>query len=229
MKMTAMQIVLLSGLAADENVFTPQRESIPDLMVQKWVRPEPAETLTAYCRRLAAQLPTGRKWIVGGASFGGIAALHLAQFVDVEGVLLIGSVRDPAQLPPYIRWSRVFLPFIDWVPARVIQWLMWPITTRVARTFMPVLSELARQFRRSDPWLMKWSIRQILAWKQSPPVLCPVRQIHGSHDFVLPIRYTSPDIIVPQGGHVISLTHPEDVNDFIQQSRLLWCRTDSVS
>lgn len=222
MKLTRMQIVLLSGLAADEAVFAPQREAIPELFVQKWPRPERTDTLSTYCQRIAQQLPPGQKWILGGASFGGIAALHLAQFVDVHGVLLIGSVRHPNELPPYIRWSRVFLPFIDWLPARVLQWLMWPVSTKLARRVMPVISELARQFRRSDPWLMKWSIRQILVWKWAPPLSCPIRQIHGSHDFVLPISYTHPDVVVPQGGHVISLTHPNDVNQFIEHSRQLW-------
>ena len=36
-------------------------------------------------------------------------------------------------------------------------------------------------------------------------------------DFVLPSRLTQPDRIVHGGGHVISLTHPNDVNDYIRR------------
>jgi pimeloyl-ACP methyl ester carboxylesterase len=42
--------------------------------------------------------------------------------------------------------------------------------------------------------------------------------IHGKRDYVLPMRYTNPDHIVEGGGHILSLSHPRDVNAFITKA-----------
>ena len=76
---------------------------------------------------------------------------------------------------------------------------------------------LARQFGEADRAVLRWSMRQMLTWSEPPVVTCPVFRIHGDGDRVLPLR-GQPDVIVHGGGHVISLTHPEQVNGFINQS-----------
>jgi pimeloyl-ACP methyl ester carboxylesterase len=73
-----------------------------------------------------------------------------------------------------------------------------------------------RQFRRADATVIKWSLSRVLDWKTVPQVDCPVFHIHGRRDFVLPARYTLPDQLIEQGRHVISLSHPAEVNEFIR-------------
>lgn len=75
---------------------------------------------------------------------------------------------------------------------------------------------LACQFRDSDSRVFKWSLSRILDWKSTPIVPCPVYHLHGDRDWTLPLQSTDPDMVVEGGGHVLSLTHPSDVNAFIR-------------
>ena len=59
--------------------------------------------------------------------------------------------------------------------------------------------------------------RMLLAWKGSRPP-CPVRLIHGDRDVLIRASAVKPDRIVRGGGHLINLTHPKAVNEFILES-----------
>ncbi len=102
-----MAFILLSGLGADDAMFAPQKMAFPELIVPSWFEPYPHETLDAYAERMVQEIGTidETTWI-GGASFGGIMALHMAEHSQPKGVILLGSVRTPAQFPAYIRLAR---------------------------------------------------------------------------------------------------------------------------
>jgi pimeloyl-ACP methyl ester carboxylesterase len=50
----------------------------------------------------------------------------------------------------------------------------------------------------------------------TPIPACPIYHLHGDRDWTLPFRYTDPNKIVAGGGHVLSLTHPGEVNAFVK-------------
>ncbi len=208
-------LILFSGLAADANVFSPQKLAFPRLIVPEWLPPNPNDTLETYCGRLADNLRSQDDAIIGGASFGGIIALHVAQRLRPRAVVLIGSVRSPEELSRVSRICRPLKPLIPLIPVRFLQVCCVPIASMLTRHYFPHLCGLARQFRSADPAVFKWSLARILDWNSTPTVDCPVFQVHGDRDYVLPLRYTKPDAVIAGGGHVISLTHPTLVNDFI--------------
>ncbi len=82
-------LILFSGLAADANMFVPQKIAFPQLIVPNWPTPRQNETLDSYCDRIADDLRPHGRAILGGASFGGIIALHVAKRIDPSAVLLI--------------------------------------------------------------------------------------------------------------------------------------------
>lgn len=213
-------LILFSGLAADANVFIPQKIAFPQLIVPGWPTPLPDDTLDSYCERLAGNLRPHGRAIIGGASFGGIVALCVAQHLNPRAVLLIGSARSPAELSRITRLARPLTPLLRFLLVRLLQTCCAPLASNLARRAVPHLCGLARQFRGADPTVFRWSLARILDWTASPNLTCPILHIHGDRDFVLPIRYTQPDTIVAGGGHVISLTHPSDVNDFIRSAVL---------
>src|SRR5688572_20303436 len=104
-------IVFLSGMAADERLFEPQRAAFPNLRVQPWIDPLPGESLSVYAARLAPLAEPGRPCIVGGASFGGVVALELARRLPALACVLIGSIRSPTGLPWRWRLLRLVAPF----------------------------------------------------------------------------------------------------------------------
>lgn len=209
-------LVLFSGLAADASVFAPQKLAFPQLIVPPWPVPLAGDTLESYCDRLADDLQSHRDPILGGASFGGIIALHVAKRLRPRAVLLIGSVRSPAELPRIVRASRPLKPIVPLVPVSLLQLAAAPFTTRTARRIAPHLAGLAKQFYDCDQRVFKWSLARLLDWSETPQLACPVLHIHGDRDRLMPIRYTHPDTIVAGGGHVLSLTHPTEVNNFLR-------------
>ncbi len=213
-----VQLVLLSGLAADASIFTPQKLAFPNLVIPSWPVPLPSDTLDTYGERLAKTLSSDATMIIGGASFGGIVALHLAKQLKPLAVLLIGSIQSPSELPRYARAARLLRHFVPLLPVRLLQWCIRPATSKLANRWLPHLSGLARQFRGSNPIVFKWSLQRILDWETAPVVTCPIFHIHGNRDGVLPIKYTKPGTVVAGGGHVISLTHPREVNEFIRDA-----------
>ncbi len=211
-----MPLILFSGLGADASIFAPQKARFPQLIVPPWPPPRPGDSLSDYCERMASTLSVTGPCVIGGASFGGIIALEIARFLNPRAVLLIGSVREPAHLPQHVRALRPLRRMTDWLPLTMLQWSAGPLGTRSGRRLSPHLGGLARQFGAADRAVLRWSMRQMLTWSEPPVVTCPVFRIHGDCDRVLPLR-GKPEVIVPGGGHVISLTHPEQVNGFIDQ------------
>lgn len=210
-------LLLFSGLAADRSVFVRQLAGIPGMVVPPWQKPRADENLAAYCRRWAEELRPLQPRFLGGASFGGIVALEVAQFLKPEAVFLIGSVRSPAELPRRIRRWRAFRSLLPAVPLGALQWSARATAGVPHRRALRHLLGIARQFGAADPDVVRWSARQILEWGQAPVLDCPVYQIHGDADHVFPIRGCHPDVVVHGGGHVISLTHPEQVTAFLRR------------
>ncbi|KLU07606.1 hypothetical protein RISK_000684 [Rhodopirellula islandica] len=213
---TTTPLVLLSGLAADARVFTPQKIAFPQLHCPAWLPPHRQESIDEYAKRIADTLEEG-PCIVGGASFGGIVALHLAEHVDAQAVILIGSIKSPSQLPLYARCARPLRSLVPFIPIRFLQLLARPIATRAIKRHGPFAYGLACQFRDSNPVVFRWSLSRLLDWSSTPAVSCPVFHLHGDRDWTLPLRYTDPDKIVAGGGHVLSLTHPDEVNAYINE------------
>lgn len=210
-----LPLILLSGLAADETVFTPQRLAFPQLVVPRWIKPLPNESLPEYAERFAETIRPATPCVLGGASFGGIVAQEMARFVNPRAVLLIGSVRGPTEFPWRVRIWRKLRPAIPFLPIAPFQWSA--SSASLARRWLPHLAGVVRQFSQADEDVFRWSLAQLLAWNETPTVGCPIYQIHGDCDRVLPIARTRPDVVVRGGGHVISLTHSREANAFIRR------------
>ncbi|QDU31134.1 Alpha/beta hydrolase family protein [Anatilimnocola aggregata] len=218
-----LPLILFSGLAADASVFAPQKLAFPQLVVPRWLKPERRETLTSYCERVAAEIRPNTRCVLGGASFGGIIALEMAQYLNPLAVVLIGSVRGPSELPRRVCFWRPFRSLVPLAPVTPFQWSAGKVS--LLQQWWPHFAGVARQFSQADADVFRWSVRQLLAWQNAPVVDCPVFQIHGQFDRVLPARLTRPDVVVP-GGHVISLTHSQAVNEFLRHSLQQVARAD---
>ena len=213
----SVPLILIPGLSASHEVFQPQLERFPNVIVPEWPVPQRQETMTQYAERFAATLPMDQPCVLGGMSFGGMLAQEMCQVLHPVGLILIATVRGPEELPLYAKIGRCLHWAIPLLPIRLLQSLSRVLECPGVRTWVPLRRILARQFRHADPELFRCSLLQIIRWSAPPPVSCPVWHIHGDRDSVLPASRTSPDELVPGGGHVLTLTSPEAVNRFIAQ------------
>jgi pimeloyl-ACP methyl ester carboxylesterase len=71
-------------------------------------------------------------------------------------------------------------------------------------------------FSEMDSRFMHRAVSAILNWNPTPLERTPVYQIHGARDQIIPAKCVSPDEIIPDGGHLINLSHAYMVNAYIR-------------
>lgn len=215
-----LPLILYSGMGADQRMFAAQLAAIPELHVPDWLPPKRNETLRQYARRMAAGLDPRQPCIIGGASFGGFLALEMLPFVNAKACLLVGGVRTPDELPWHLKLVRPLAPLCRLVPFQLFLWAAgflgftygWLMPRRI-REFLQLGGSLDANF-------FAWASQAVLTWgREGPPpaTTVPIYHIHGERDRILPIKLTKPTEVVPKGGHIIAVTHPEQVTAFIRR------------
>ena len=210
-------LILLAGMGADQRLFAPQIRAFPQVIVAKWITPRADESIGDYAGRLAQELNVTGPCFVGGASFGGFVAVEMARHLDAQACFLIGSARSPAELPLRVRALRRLGRATRVVP---FEWVCRAAGRSVdlfGFCSAPRTRQLLRQLSDADAAFLRWATRAVLTWQRdSPPPAVPIYHIHGDRDHVLPVSCTRADHVVRGAGHVLSLTHAEDVNEFLR-------------
>ena len=212
METSELPLILLPGMNGDPRVFAKQVAAFPNLIVPRWIPPlGDEEPLADYAQRLAAKIDPGRPCLIGGVSFGGIVALEVAKHLQARGCVLIASCRGIEGLPPAIRLVR---PVTALVPssliARVARW-----GQASAASIEPAhVREFAKLMPR-DQAFRRWAVQVLLKWQPELPD-CPLHQIHGERDSTFNAGNCGADCIVPEAGHLLTLTHADMVNEYLQ-------------
>lgn len=213
----SLPIFLLPGLGLDERLYATQRLEFPSLQVPIWLRPKWFESLPQYSRRIAQAIDPRGPCFVGGMSFGGMVALEMSRHLDCRGCFLISSVRSSAELP---LWARLLAPGAwllplgsDRIAASLATAAMWTMGRRCPASWRQFCTHLSK----TRAPMLPWACRAAVSWKPASTT-CPVYQIHGDRDPILTHRNTRAEVIVPRGGHLLPLTHPFAVNDWLRRS-----------
>lgn len=221
---TNFQLILFPGLGADHRLLEPQRLAFPDMIVPAWIQPRSgSETLPEYAARMAERVQPSRERpvVLGGVSFGGMLAYEMARHLKPDAVVLIASCRTRRSLRPIYGVGRLLLPVLPVATWQIAKLLAGPVMrlrfdAPAARRDMAVA-----MFRESDSRFMHWVLQAILNWEPSPLVGVRVLQIHGRRDRLIPAQRVEADEIIPDGGHLINLTHADRVNAFLRRAALL--------
>lgn len=208
-----MNVYLIPGLAADQTIFRHLR--LPqgyEAVYVDWIPPLPNETLAQYAQRLAQQINTTKPFGLIGLSFGGMLAVEIANMCKPVFTILISSVASVQQLPQYYRVAgRLRLHKI--LPVAAIQHaaILKRFFTNESTEDKKLLKGL---IRKSDAHFIKWALHAILNW-ESPVVSQNLVHIHGTHDGILPARFTKPSHLIAKGGHLMVLTQAEEINQIV--------------
>jgi pimeloyl-ACP methyl ester carboxylesterase len=224
-----LQLVLIPGLGADERLLTPQREAFPDLIVPPWLPLKKTDGLPEYAARLAETLPRDKPMIVGGVSLGGMIACELARELSplscnengtaplVKGVVLIASCPTRSGIRPFFRIAGKLWSIIPPGIFHLAKFLAYPVWSCLNPVPAADQKTLLAMFRKQDNRFMHWAVAAILRWHPKPLEHIPVYHIHGDRDLVLPARFISPTQLIPDGGHLINVTHASEVNAFLKE------------
>lgn len=228
-------LVFLPGIGADHRMYKFQTKAFPNSYAVDWIDPQPKETLEQYAVRLAKHLRTEFEEcppapiVVCGLSLGGMVAPYVARELDASGCILFSTVRKPKEFPRYgypdwllmrlcpplrlVRYYcvrlfiKLFLCF-PWDEKRIASLV---IIKGIVQTPPVRFTELARM-------MFDWAFRRRLPEESNEIIFDrPVLHIHGTNDWLLPMRLTTPDIRIRGAGHTPVLSHPEMINEMIEQ------------
>jgi pimeloyl-ACP methyl ester carboxylesterase len=208
---------MVSGLGADARLFEPQRALPWPITVVRWLEPYRRETLASYGERLAECVSVTELYFLGGISMGGMVALEMSRRLRPEAVFLIASARSARAIHPFYRMAAGAISLIPVSLSRLAKGL--------AKRISPAARELNQDQQRlcwemandTPPRFIRWALRAVASWPGVDLPGAPVYHIHGDRDRIMPIHRVKADHVVRGGGHMINMTHADEVNGYLTE------------
>ncbi|HMO61763.1 MAG TPA: alpha/beta hydrolase [Ferruginibacter sp.] len=206
-------IYFISGLGADETVFSRLQLPGYNRRYLPWLMPEKNESIEHYAARMAKAIDTPNP-IIAGLSFGGMMSIEIARQLPVQKVILISSVSQYTQLPLWMRlagWSRVN----KIIPMRPYHFLE-QIENYNMGVETPDDIEILRRYRQQvQPQYLQWAINEILRWHNNW-LPASLYHIHGTNDRIFPVQKLHPTHLVQGGGHFMVYNRAAEVSSILQ-------------
>lgn len=204
-------IYLVPGLGADyrvfETLFLPEFET----QILVWEHPNKNEPIEEYTKRLLPQIKAEPTVIIG-LSFGGVIGAELKKHFPEAKLILISSIASRSELPWWsrlggvLRMNRIFPGNFLKHRNPIVRWIFGVSRGYETELFNAIL-------RDSDPDFLYWAFNAILNWKGSGSHR--IHHIHGYRDRLLPMRFTSADICIRDGGHFMIVSHGKEISEIL--------------
>jgi pimeloyl-ACP methyl ester carboxylesterase len=220
------RLVLFPGMGVDARMYAGLRRHGAEFVVPPWLDPSPGDDLDRYARRYVQAGLVRDGDAVGGSSFGGMLAQCLAAHLRTAALVLIGTCRSAAALPPLARrlapWAAR-LPLGLFSSPAAIGRLALTLGIRRADQVRLVLAMMSAV----EPRQLRWMCTAAGTWPGAGMPTCPVHQIHGRRDRVIPASGAGAQVLIPSAGHAIALTHPAEVSAWLRSLPLATATAES--
>jgi len=210
-----LKAYFISGLGAGKKAF--QRIKLPESfepVYLDWITPEKDESLRNYARRFSSLIKNDDAFVLIGLSFGGMLASEIARLRNPMKTIIISSIGCANELPWYFkRAGRIGLHRA--VPIKLLKagTIIKNMIGAASKEDRAIIIDYAKF---ADPALVRWSLHAIVNWDQYQR-LPGIIHLHGSKDLMLPLRYTQPDYIIKDGGHLMVFNKADEVNRILNE------------
>jgi pimeloyl-ACP methyl ester carboxylesterase len=208
------KVYFISGLGADQRIFSFLDLSFCEPVFIDWIRPLNSESLKDYALRLRHQIPDPNPCIVG-ISFGGMLTVEMAKSDSGVRAIILSSNKTHKEFPFYFKAGR-YLPLYKWGPAGFARKFALRFSSVLGGTTAAEKKLLHEIILDSDLSFVRWAISAIMNWRNhtTPDNII---HIHGSADKLLPLRYVKADHVVDGGTHVMTLDKKEEISRLLKE------------
>lgn len=211
-----IHVYLMPGLAANSSIFEyiELPESRFEIHLLDWVIPAPKESLREYAKRMCGFIKHDNVVLLG-VSFGGVVVQEMAQFLQVERLIIVSSVKCQAELPRRMRFASSSKLF-KILPTGLVKHI--DVLGRLALgDFAKKRVELYKKYLSvTDTDYLDWAIENMICWDQREPIQELVH-IHGDKDEIFPYKYINGCITVPGGTHVMIINRFRWFNEHLEE------------
>jgi len=216
------QLIFLPGIGANYLIFSKILVAFPEGKVLPWQPLLGKESLKEYARRWSPSFSQG-PYVLVGHSFGGMVALELAKWVNIQSVVLLSSCWDTTVLDSRI---RLLEQTSRYVPDALLRCGLQTLGPSIIARRQGVSSEdrplLVQMIRDLDLPFTRWAGSSVLNWENSLPVKekrsYQLFALHGRKDSVIPLVEAPWVEVVEDGRHLLPLTHPDRINTIISKA-----------
>lgn len=208
-------VYCISGLGADERVFSKLQLSGCHLHFIKWILPHKNESIQSYALRLCEQVKE-KDPILIGVSFGGMMAVEIGKIINCSKIFIISSIKSRDELPLWMKLAGI-LQLNKIFPFKRKGNLFNPIEYYFLGPETPDEKNLMKEFRDSaDKNYVYWSVDKILNWQNQ---IIPSNVIHllGDRDKFFSVKKSKPDYIIRTGTHFMVYNRADEVSALIKK------------
>lgn len=211
---------MIPGMGADGRLFGPQAAGGLRFDICELARPERNQSLPDYARTCCTRMALDGPCVLVGVSFGGMLAFEMARYCPASAVVLVASCCRRSAVPSRYRYLELVSRLVPSGLIRRRAEVSGRLLARIERTTPEVGEVVVAMARDVDVIQLRRIARMIMRWRPKLSLACPIHQIHGSVDRIIPLAGVRPDEVVQGGGHLINLTHADQVNHFIASRAL---------
>lgn len=207
-------VYVLSGLGADERAFQRLDWGNTTPVFIRWIPLQPSETIENYAIRLLPQIKTTNP-ILMGLSFGGIIAVELAKKITIQKLILVSSAKNKNEIPKLYRLLgkvkfHLLFPAALFKQVNFFTYYFFGLQGKVDKAI------LRKIIKETDSKFLKWAIDKVVNWRNIQKIN-QCFHIHGTSDRILPINHLDVDVQIKGGGHLMVLTHAQQISREIQR------------
>ncbi|HAA15697.1 MAG TPA: hypothetical protein DCE41_29910 [Cytophagales bacterium] len=209
-------VYLIPGTGGDYRLYDQFVLEGYDTVRLPWLEPKADDQMADLARAMAQQVDTTQPVILVGVSLGGMVATEMAEFIPVEGLVLISSAKTSEELPFQYRFQRA-VPLYRLFSGRFLR-----NVTPLARFFVEPSSFPHRKIfnsmvsQKTDNF-MKQSIRMICQWEKETEPSTPYLHLHGTRDHTLPYRRIGKPTPIKKGSHMMVYGRGQEVGQAVQK------------
>jgi pimeloyl-ACP methyl ester carboxylesterase len=210
--MSKIPIYFMPGLAASSSIF--ENIKLPnnqfELHYLEWFIPTKKETLAEYAQKMASFVKHENAVLIG-VSFGGVLVQEMAQFLNLDKIIIISSIKSSDEMPNWMKIAKQTKAY-KILPTSMLK----DIEVLAKYAFGTLLKSRLVMYKKyltmNDKVYLDWAIEQVICWdrtKIDPKVI----HIHGDTDSVFPSENIKFFIPVKNGTHAMIITKFRWFND----------------